>query len=82
MQLGDNYLAMVDYAFAENGLIAYKEGKPLATTSLREFFSETDIRRIVDFCLMYIAKLDIPQKRGTFVEFRNGLINVSPIVSE
>jgi phosphomannomutase len=29
--------------------------------------------------LHYIADLDIPVKRGTFVEFRNGMINVSPI---
>jgi phosphomannomutase len=29
--------------------------------------------------LHYIADLDIPIKRGTFVEFRNGMINVSPI---
>jgi phosphomannomutase len=26
--------------------------------------------------LHYIADLDIPIKRGTFVEFRNGMINV------
>jgi len=26
-----------------------------------------------------VADLDIPIKRGTFVEFRNGMINVSPI---
>lgn len=31
------------------------------------------------FILHYIADLDIPVKRGTFVEFRNGMINVSPI---
>ena len=29
--------------------------------------------------LHYIADLDIPIKRGTFVEFRNGMLNVSPI---
>jgi phosphomannomutase len=29
--------------------------------------------------LHYIADLDIPIKRGTFLEFRNGMINVSPI---
>jgi phosphomannomutase len=33
----------------------------------------------VNFCLRYIADLDIPVKRGTFVEFRMGMINVSPI---
>jgi phosphomannomutase len=33
----------------------------------------------VNFILKYIANLDIPKKRGTFIEFRNGMINVSPI---
>lgn len=31
------------------------------------------------FVLHYIADLDIPIKRGTFMEFRNGMINISPI---
>lgn len=34
---------------------------------------------MVNFLLKYIANLEIPKKRGTFVEFRNGMINVSPI---
>jgi len=34
---------------------------------------------LVKFILHYVADLDIPIKRGTFVEFRNGMINVSPI---
>lgn len=29
--------------------------------------------------MLYIAYLDIPIKRGTFIEYRTGLINVSPI---
>jgi len=29
--------------------------------------------------LHYIADLDIPKKRGTFIEFRSGMINVCPI---
>jgi len=29
--------------------------------------------------LGYFSKLDLPQKRGTFVEFRQGMLNVSPI---
>jgi hypothetical protein len=28
---------------------------------------------------MYLATIDIPVKRGTFIEFRNGMLNVSPI---
>ncbi len=29
--------------------------------------------------LRYVASLDIPVKRGTFLEFRTGMMNVSPI---
>lgn len=29
--------------------------------------------------MRYIANLEIPVKRGTFIEYRTGLINVSPI---
>jgi hypothetical protein len=28
---------------------------------------------------LYFSKLELPQKRGTFIEFRNGMLNVSPI---
>jgi phosphomannomutase len=45
------------------------------STSMGGKGSLTEIIRI----LHYIADLDIPVKRGTFVEFRNGMINVSPI---
>jgi hypothetical protein len=36
-------------------------------------------QRFINFVLRYIADLDIPIKRGTFIEFRNGMLNVSPI---
>ena len=32
------------------------------------------------FCLRYISGLEgLPAMRGTFIEFRNGMINVSPV---
>ena len=37
------------------------------------------MKKLVNYCLHYIADLDIPIKRGTFAEYRNGMINVSPI---
>jgi phosphomannomutase len=40
---------------------------------------EDRYKKIVNYILKYVAELDIPVKRGTFVEFRKGLINVSPI---
>ncbi|KAJ7493451.1 eukaryotic phosphomannomutase [Mycena galericulata] len=68
-----------DYAFAENGLTAYKMGKVLESQSFIKFIGEDRYKVLVNFILHYIADLDVPIKRGTFVEFRNGMMNVSPI---
>jgi len=68
-----------DYAFAENGLTAYKQGHPLPGDSFIHFMGEERYKELVKFILHYIADLDIPIKRGTFIEFRRGMINVSPI---
>ncbi|KAF9499454.1 eukaryotic phosphomannomutase [Pleurotus eryngii] len=79
-QLGPNAIEeLFDYAFAENGLTAYKLGKPLESQSFIKFVGEERYKKLVSFILHYIADMDIPIKRGTFVEFRNGMINVSPI---
>lgn len=68
-----------DYFFTENGLVAYKEGQILAVQSLKKFLGDEKLKELINFILHYIADLDIPIKRGTFVEFRNGMLNVSPI---
>ncbi|KAJ3732022.1 eukaryotic phosphomannomutase [Lentinula guzmanii] len=74
-----NVVEDFDYAFAENGLTAYKLGKPLPSQSFIKFLGEERYKPLVNFILHYLADLDIPIKRGTFVEFRNGMINVSPL---
>jgi len=68
-----------DYAFGENGLTAYKLGQKLESQSFIKFIGEEKYKVLVKFILHYVADLDIPIKRGTFVEFRNGMINVSPV---
>lgn len=78
-QLGDNLINAYDYVFAENGLVAYKAGELLAKQSLKAFLGEERLKTFINFVLHYVADLDIPIKRGTFVEFRNGMLNVSPI---
>ncbi|SCZ87787.1 BZ3500_MvSof-1268-A1-R1_Chr2-3g05255 [Microbotryum saponariae] len=65
-----------DFCFAENGLIAIKLGKQLEAASFINFIGEEKYKKMVRFILHYIADLDIPIKRGTFIEFRNGMINV------
>uniref|UniRef100_G3TW80 Phosphomannomutase n=1 Tax=Loxodonta africana TaxID=9785 RepID=G3TW80_LOXAF len=37
------------------------------------------LQDLINFCLSYMALLRLPKKRGTFIEFRNGMLNVSPI---
>jgi len=68
-----------DFGFAENGLTAFRLGKQLESQSFIKYLGEEKYKTMVNFILAYLAKIDIPIKRGTFVEFRNGMINVSPI---
>lgn len=76
---GANVTSLFDFCFSENGLTAFKSGVPLASHSFIEMLGEPRYKELVNFILHYVADLDIPIKRGTFVEFRNGMINVSPI---
>lgn len=81
-QLGSNSIdvtTLFDFCFPENGLVAYRLGKPLASNSFIKWLGEEKYQNLADFCLGYICKIKLPKKRGTFVEFRNGMINVSPI---
>jgi len=78
-QLGEDVLQKFDFNFPENGIVAYKEGKLIHESSVKDYLGEEKYKHFVNFCLHYIADLDIPIKRGTFIEFRTGLINVSPI---
>jgi phosphomannomutase len=70
---------LFDYCFPENGLDAYRLGIPMESASFIQFMGEERYKKFVNFVLKYVANLDIPVKRGTFVEFRKGLINISPI---
>ncbi|KAG8833155.1 Phosphomannomutase [Serendipita sp. 399] len=76
---GEPVINTFDYAFAENGLTAFKAGKQLESQSFIKYVGEERYKVLVNFILHYLADIDIPIKRGTFVEFRNGMINVSPI---
>jgi len=79
-QVGDDLLESFDYVFGENGLTAYKAGEELESQSFASWLGEENLKELINFILRYIADMeDVPVKRGTFVEFRNGMLNVSPI---
>lgn len=71
--------SLFDFCFPENGLGAYRLGQHLASASFIGWLGEEKYQKLVRFVLHYIADLDIPVKRGTFIEFRNGMVNISPI---
>lgn len=78
-QLGENVLEMFDYCFAENGLVAYKHGELLAKQSIAKFMGEDQLKRLINWTLQYLSQVDCPVKRGTFIEFRAGMLNISPV---
>ncbi|XP_051746342.1 phosphomannomutase 2 [Ctenopharyngodon idella] len=78
-QLGDDVIDRVDYVFAENGLVAYRFGQLHSVQSIQAYLGEDILQEFINFCLNYLSKVKLPKKRGTFIEFRNGMLNVSPI---
>lgn len=78
-QLGPNVLENFDYCFSENGLTAYKLGKKMASQSFIGWLGEEKYNKLVKFVLRYLSDIDIPVRTGTFIEFRNGMVNISPV---
>ncbi|OAY71059.1 Phosphomannomutase [Ananas comosus] len=78
-QLGNTVINDYDYVFSENGLVAHKNGELIGVQNLKSALGDEKLKEFINFTLHYIADLDIPVKRGTFIEFRSGMINVSPI---
>lgn len=80
-QLGgkDNTLSLFHYCFPENGLVEYKQGSFVSKQDLVQKMGEKNIKDFVNFCMKYMAGIDLPKKRGTFIEFRTGLINLCPV---
>ncbi|XP_077173089.1 phosphomannomutase 2 [Paroedura picta] len=78
-QLGDDVIEKFDYVFPENGLVSYKDGKLLKKQSIQAHLGEELLQELINYCLSYIAKIKLPRKRGTFIEFRSGMLNVCPV---
>jgi len=78
-QLGKDVLSLFDYVFSENGLVSYYKDELFHTNSIVSYFGEEAYKKLVNICLESLAKSDPPKKRGTFIEYRTGMINISPI---
>ncbi|GMI43924.1 hypothetical protein TrCOL_g13380 [Triparma columacea] len=78
-QLGEDVLSRYEFNFSQNGLVAYRKGELIEETSISSHLGEENIKRVVNWTMRYLSEVDIPIKRGTFIEFRMGMLNISPI---
>lgn len=78
-QIGDNVVNEWDYLFSENGLVSFKDGKEIHRASLKSHLGDEKLNKFINFVLKYLSNVELPCKRGTFIEFRAGMLNVSPV---
>ncbi|VDO18894.1 unnamed protein product [Heligmosomoides polygyrus] len=76
-QLADSQeqlLSQYDYVFSENGLVAFKGSEKYPSK-----IGEERLQKLINFTLRYFSEITLPVKRGNFIEFRKGMLNLSPI---
>jgi phosphomannomutase len=61
-QLGEGIVNVFPYNFSQNGLVAYKNGALLEVQTMAGHIGESNVKRIVNWTLRYVADLDIPIK--------------------
>lgn len=76
---GMEVLKEIDYVFAENGLVALQKGQEIGRQTIQKYVGEEKLQDFINYCLRYLSDVRLPLKRGTFIEFRTGMINVSPV---
>lgn len=76
---GKKILNQFDYIFPENGLVQIVNGVEVGKGSIQNHLGESTLQRFINFVLKYLSELELPIKRGTFLEFRNGMMNICPI---
>jgi len=68
-----------EYVFSENGLVAHRNSLLISKESIVNYMGEDRLQTFINFSLNALSKLTLPRKRGTFIEFRSGLINICPV---
>ncbi|KAJ8953947.1 hypothetical protein NQ318_019190 [Aromia moschata] len=76
---GSDVVHKFDYVFSENGLVYFKYGKEEGRQSIQKFMGENVLQQFINYVLKYLSTITLPVKRGTFVEFRASMLNISPI---
>ena len=67
-QLGEGIVKVFPYNFSQNGLVAYKNGELLEVQTISKHLGEDNVKRIVNWVMAYLSKVDIPVKVRYFSE--------------
>jgi phosphomannomutase len=76
---GMEVLEKYDYVFSENGLVGHKGGVLIHKQDISKHIGDEKLQKLINFSLRYMSEIELPVKRGTFIEFRSGLINICPV---
>lgn len=76
---GEEVASQFDYVFCENGLVHYRDNKLITSESILSHLGEQKLQKVINFALGYMSKIELPAKRGNFVEFRSSMINLCPV---
>lgn len=76
---GTKILTEFDFVFPENGLVQIAAGVEVSKQNLVKHLGEATIQRFINYVLAYLGHLELPIKRGKFLEFRNGMMNICPM---
>lgn len=76
---GQIILKEFDYVFPENGTVQIEKGVEVGKASIEQHLGEETLQRFLNFVLKYLSELILPIKRGTFIEYRNGMMNICPM---
>ena len=60
-------------------IISLQDGAKIGETSMIEKIGEEKYQDLTNMIFKLMADIRLPVKRGTFIEFRKGMINCSPI---
>jgi len=78
-QFPEELMNWCHYCFTENGLVAYKQGVEFSRKSFKDEIGEEKLQDFINFVLGYLSQIRLPCKWGTFIEYRSGMMNISPI---
>ena len=78
-QLLESNFYLFSWKFSENGLLSFHHDTCIHKKSFVETIGEEAMNFLINTCLSELAKITLPKKRGTFIEFRTSMLNISPI---